>query len=153
MKIALRRDPASGATAIQRLFSKLIKVRLVSGFSHGGVVINGVLHHITGSHGLQKLPPGEWEAEKWLLVDVGGDDARAVALFDEFCKPPRGLFQRLTYKLTKGYDWFSLLAFVGPMVRVGWLMYCFELCWFMRKGQSPEFRVTPEMLILEAFHD
>ena len=153
MKIALRRDSASDATPIQRLFSKLIKVRLVSQFCHGGVVIDGTLYHITGLHGAHSLAPGEWSPGNWQLVDVGGDDARAVALFNDFCKPLQGWFKRCVYKLTKGYDWFSLLAFVGPMVRVGWLLYCFELCWLMSKGESPDFRVTPELLIMEAIHD
>ena len=153
MQLALRRDASSDATAIQRLFCKLIKARLVSQFCHGGIVIDGVLRHITGSHGPQVLQVGQWTPEKWLLVDIGGNDIKAIELFNQFCMPPQSWFQRLVYKITKGYDWFSLLAFVGPMVRVGWLQYCFELCYLMRNCVSPEFRVTPEMLILEAIHD
>lgn len=153
MKIALRRDAATGATALQRLFCKLIKLRLVSQFCHGGVDIDGTLYHITATHGPHTLGPGQWNPDAWLLVDVGGDDAKAIELFNDFREPPLGLFQRAIYKLVNGYDWFSLLAFVGPMIRVGWLMYCFELCWLMRKGESPTFRVTPEMLILGATHD
>jgi len=152
MKIALRRDAAKDATAIQRLFCTLIKVRLVSQFCHGGIVIDGALYHITGSHGAQVLQPGNWTPESWLLFEVGGDDGKAIELFNDLREAPLGLFQRAIYKLTKGYDWFSLLAFVGPMVRVSWLQYCFELCWLMSRGSSPTFRVTPEMLIMEA-HD
>jgi hypothetical protein len=150
MKIALRREAATGSTFIQRLFCKLIKARLVSRFCHGGVVIDGSLYHITGAHGPHTLAPGQWNPTAWVLIDVGGNDARAIELFNAFCQPPQGLFRRWVFQLTQGYDWFSLLAFVGPMVKVGWLQYCFELCWLMCKGDPPDFRVTPEILILEA---
>jgi hypothetical protein len=93
------------------------------------------------------MQPGEWNPDKWDLIDYGGDDARAIAEFEAACTPPEGWWHKFWWKITKGYDVFSLLAFVGPGVRVSWLHYCFELCYRMMTGQPPAFRVTPEMLL------
>jgi hypothetical protein len=43
MILALRRDPPSNANLLGRLFSWVIKTRLVSLFCHGGIVIDVVL--------------------------------------------------------------------------------------------------------------
>lgn len=150
MKLALRKTAPTNATWVQRLACWAIKARLVSQYCHGGIVIGGVLFHVTAAHGYQKLYPGEWTPEHWDITDVGGNDAAALAIFDTVSKPPAKRWQRVIWRLLKGYDWFSLLAFVGPLVRVWWLNYCFELCWWMMTGQRPTGRVTAEMLLVQA---
>jgi hypothetical protein len=126
----------------------VIKTRLVSLFCHGGIVIDGVLYHSTLARGPHKMQPGEWSPDKWDLRDVGGDDAQAIAEFEAACTPPEGWWKRLWWKITKGYDLFSLLAFVGPGVRVSWMHYCFELCYRMMTGRKPTSRITAEILLL-----
>jgi hypothetical protein len=145
MMIALRRDAAADAGLLARLFCWLIKVRLVSQFCHGGVVIGGVLHHVTAAHGPHTLQPGEWTPERWALRDVGGDDAQALAEWQRICTPPTG-WRGWVWRLLKGYDHFGLLAFVGAPNTVSWLNYCFEVCWRMT-GRRVTGRVTPEMLM------
>jgi hypothetical protein len=148
MILALRRDPPSNANLLGRLFSWVIKTRLVSLFCHGGIVIDGVLYHSTLARGPHKMQPGEWSPDKWDLRDVGGDDAQAIAEFEAACTPPEGWWRKFWWKITKGYDVFSLLAFVGPGVRVAWLHYCFELCYRMMTGRKPTSRITAEILLL-----
>jgi hypothetical protein len=82
------------------------------------------------------------------LIDCGGDDARAIAEFEAACTPPEGWWRKFWWKITKGYDVFSLLAFVGPGVRVSWMHYCFELCYRMMTGRKPTSRITAEILLL-----
>ena len=148
MIIALRRDPPSNANWLGRLFSWVIKTRLVSLFCHGGIVIDGVLYHSNFARGPHKMQPGEWNPDKWDLIDYGGDDAQAIVEFEAACTPPEGWWRKFWWKITKGYDVFSLLAFVGPGVRVAWLHYCFELCYRMMTGRKPTSRITAEILLL-----
>ena len=152
MKIALRRDAASSATPSQVFFCNVIKARLVSQFCHGGIVIDGALYQTT-TKGTHRVEAGDWNPEKWFIVEVGGDDSKAKLVFEDLNLPPKGKLKAAIWKLLKGYDWFSLLAFVGPFVRVGWLNYCFETCWVMYKAENPTFKVTPEMLLSEALHE
>lgn len=147
MKAAFRRDPAVDATALQRLANWAIKARLVSQYGHGGVVIDGTLYHVTANGGYHTLPPGEWTPERWDLFDVGGDDAAAMARFYDASTPPDGRFKRWLWETVKGYDWFSLLAFVGLFIRVRWLHYCFELQYHMITGEYPKQRVMPEVIL------
>ena len=149
MKLALKKEHSVNATTPQKVFSNLIKARLVSEYSHSGVVIDGVLYHVTGSKGYDKAQPGEWDPAKWDVNDIGGDDGRAKSEFEKASTPPEGGFKRFVWKLLKGYDWFSLVAFVGPLVRVSWLNYCFELSFRMITGEKPTFRVTTERLLAE----
>ena len=140
MKLALRRDAPSNATPLQTLACKVIKARLVSQFSHGGIVVGDNLYHSTGSRGLHMLEAHEWNPSNWLLIELGTtQDLRVLNLFER----------------VKGmkYDWFSLLAFAGLSARDGNRVYCFEWCWWCITGAPPSTRVTPEMLILEAAHD
>jgi hypothetical protein len=133
MILALRRDPPSNANLLGRLFSRVIKARLVSDFCHGGIVIDGDLYQANSLHGLHKVPRGSWTPTNWVLLDVQGDDAAALALF----KKHEGA----------QYDWMGLLAFVGLRAgRDGW-MYCFEWCWLAMTGSNPTARVTPEKLL------
>jgi hypothetical protein len=126
----------------------VIKTRLVSLFCHGGIVIDGVLYHSTLARGPHKMQPGEWSPDKWDLIDYGGDDAQAIVEFEAACTPPEGWWRKFWWKITKGYDVFSLLAFVGPGVRVSWMHYCFELCYRMMTGRKPTSRITAEILLL-----
>lgn len=150
MLLALRKDPPVGATLWQRFSCWVIRARLVSQYSHGGIVIDGALYHITSFGGAHVLQPGQWSPARWDLVDVGGDDTQAVELFRRVQAPPKAPMRRLIWRMVNGYDWFSLLAFAGPPVRVSWLRYCFELCWLMRTGEEPSRRVTPEALLFLA---
>lgn len=147
MLLALRRDAPVGASWSQRFFCWLIRARLASQWCHGGIVIDGVLYHSTCARGPHALSPGQWTSAHWDLIDIGGDDAQARREFEAACTPPTGWWRRLWWRITKGYDSFSLFAFVGLAVRVSWLHYCFELCYRMRTGVKPGVRVTPEMLL------
>lgn len=135
MLLALRKGPPENATIWQRFACWVTKVRLVSQFSHGGIVIDGVLYHATATCGLHALRPGEWHPERWDLIEVGNarDDAA------------RDAFLRLA---GAEYDWLSLLAFVGLRVRDSSRMYCYEWCWIALTGEVPRERVTPEMLLM-----
>lgn len=148
MKLALRKSAPTGANAMQKAFCWAIRERLVSDFCHGGIVIDGALYHSTIARGPHKLEPGEWTPSNWDLFEFSGDDAQAISNFEEACKPPDGWWRRLWWKITKGYDAFSLIAFVGPFVRVSWLHYCFELCGLMMTSKDARVRVTPESLLL-----
>lgn len=151
MKLAAKKEHQAGATVLQKGFSETIKLRLVSQYSHSGVVIDGALYNVTGLHGYEVLKPGEWDTGLWDFFDVGGDDERAKLEFEAASQPPKSPFKRFIWKLCKGYDWFSLLAFVGPLVRVSWLNYCFELSYRMMTGLTPTRRVTIEVLLAEGF--
>jgi hypothetical protein len=94
------------------------------------------------------MQPGEWSPDKWDLIDYGGDDAQAIVEFEAACTPPEGWWRKFWWKITKGYDVFSLLAFVGPSVQVSWMHYCFELCYRMMTGRKPTSRITAEILLL-----
>lgn len=151
MLLALRSDAPVGANWLQRLFCWLIRNRLVSMWCHGGIVIDGVLYHSTILRGPHTLQPGEWAPTHWDLFDMGGDDDKARELFAIACQPPENKFARIIWKFTKGYDIFSLIAFVGPNIRVSWLHYCFELCHLMYTGTFPVKRITPEILLFSIY--
>lgn len=133
MLLALKKTPASDATRLDRLTSWVIKMRLVSQYSHGGVVVDGHLYQSNSSHGLHEIRAGEWSPERWDLFEVPGDDASVLS----------------AYARLKGadYDWWSLLAFVGLRIRDASRLYCFEWCWIAQTGLSPTGRITPEMLL------
>lgn len=153
MLLALKNTNASDAGFVQRLWSRLIKIRLSSDYSHGGVVIDGTLYHTTSLKGSEKLEAGEWNPDHWHMLDIGGDDAAAIERFNQLLQQPKGRVKAWIWKLLKGYDWFSLMAFVGVKARVSWLKYCFETCWFLRYGENPGFKVTPERLLARSLLD
>jgi len=132
VKLALRPTAASDATLPARIAATAIKVRLVSQYCHGGIVIGNTLWHATAQHGVICT---DFTSEHWDLIELGDAlDADALA--------------RVLPLLGAGYDWFSLLAFVIPADATDaqrW--YCFELCWYLLTGENPNFRVTPEMLL------
>jgi len=139
MQLALRKTPPSGATLWQRFACFVIKMRLVSQYCHGGVVIDGALYHATSSRGLHKLEPEEWDLARWDLIEIDADKDRVLATFAK-------------HQGAK-YDWISLLAFVGLPVRDGKRFYCFEWCWLAATGEKPRKRITPEMLITTSLDD
>ena len=100
MKLALKRTPASNATLLHRIFAALTRWRLVSQYSHGGIVVNGYLIHATTRHGLtiERFNPAH---AGWDLFELGTQrDAEVELMFDAL-----GAVK---------YDWLSLLAFVLP---------------------------------------
>ena len=133
MKLALKRTPASNATWMQRAFAALTRWRLVSQYSHGGVVVNGYLIHATAQHGLmiERFNPAR---AGWDLFELGtARDAEVERLFD-------------TLGAVK-YDWISLLAFVLPWrVSDHKRLYCFEWC-ALAMGLDVKGRITPELLL------
>lgn len=134
MMLALKRESQKGATALQRFFSWVIRTRLVSAFSHGGIVVDGFLYHSTAQKGLHVTD--RWTPENWDLIDIGGDDRAVRNLFAQH----RGA----------GYDWVSLLAFVGLRARDSRKMYRFEWCYLAMTGKTPSEKITPEILLLAA---
>ena len=133
MKLALRKSPDSSKWN-HKAAAAIIKTRLVTRFPHAGVVIGNTLYHATASHGVasEPFPAGD----NWVLIDVGGDDQRAIDLFSKL----EG----------NGYDWFSLLAFAMIPASDSRRWYCYELAYYMITGVKPKGRVTPEDLILLA---
>lgn len=131
MKLVLRTRPAKDATLFAKIADSLIKLRLVSNYCHGGVVVGDTVLHSTtkGLHSIE-FDPSEWES-----IDLG-EKLDSIVL------------QR--YAKWKGakYDWFSLLAFVLPgRISDARRLYCFEWCWLALTGITPTYRVTPEMLL------
>lgn len=147
MKLALRTKPASTAWN-HRFANWIIKARLVTRYSHSGIVIGQTLYHSTVSDGPVKTD--EWTPENWILIEVGGDDQRAIEAFESASKPPKGWFRKLIHKLTRGYDFASLLAFVGLPVRYSGASYCYELSKHMMTYKHPTDRVTVEDLLMLA---
>jgi hypothetical protein len=133
MKLALRTKPASDRWN-DRLANWLIQARLVTRYSHAGIIIGDTLYHATALNGIVKT--SGYTPGNWVLIDVGGDEQRALDVFNS----------------VEGgrYDWFSLLAFVGVKARDSKAAYCYELCWHMLTGKHPTERVTPEDLLIMA---
>lgn len=138
MYFAFKKTPPTNPTLFQRIACKGIKIRLVSQYSHGGLVIRNPegtldLYHVTTKKGLHKVQAGEWNPDGWDLFDVGGDDEAALALFEQYegCK----------------YDWFSLITFVGPRVTNSNYLYCYEWMYLAYSTINPNFKVTPELLM------
>lgn len=138
MYLALRTSPPSGASLLEKISCNIIKGRLVSDYSHGGIVINGVLYHSTYKKGLHSLNLRDWTPERWdlFLLPYNADvESRVLELF----------------KRLKGskYDWPALLSFIGAGDR--WdqkcKFYCFEWCWLALTGAFPQGKVTPEKLL------
>ena len=120
-----------------KVFSTLIKWRLVSKYCHGGIVINNKIMHCT-SKGLVSEDFTITKSDRyWDVIDLGNEiDDYVLDLFEQ-------------YKGTK-YDWFSLIGFILPWrVTNRKAMYCFEWCLLAMGGIITE-RVTPENLYLLA---
>ena len=123
-----------------KLFWWLTKWRLLTQFPHAGVMIkndyfpHGDIFHTTISRGVHPIIVEKFDNKNWLFVRVNVD-------FHE-------VMNRYYRVLGAPYDWFSLLAFALPFrfTKASWF-YCYELAWFLLKGEIPTFRVTPEMLL------
>lgn len=115
------------------LYAWIIRQRLASRWSHSAVMIDGVVYQATAIHGVSDQPQNP-EMFDW--YDVKGDDQ----LF----------LRRVQERLGRGYDWFSLFAFI-PFVKARYSKadYCFEFCYFVMTGKSPNDKITPEVLLLE----
>jgi hypothetical protein len=133
MKLALRKGPSPDANALGRLSATAIKLRIVTNYPHSGIVIAGMLYHATAQHGVIVEP---FDPANWIVIDIGGDDARALELFKE--------------QEGKGYDWVSLFAFVMVNASDSQRWYCYELSHYLMTGKRPGDRVTPETLLIEA---
>lgn len=131
MLLALRKLPATDATALDRLAHATIKARLVTRYPHGGIVISGRLYHSTARSGVHVVD--DWSHERWELFDLGGDDAAALARFAE--------------REGNAYDWVGLLPFVGVPGSDRGRDYCFELAYYMVTGVYPSELVTAETLL------
>lgn len=133
MMLALRRTAAENATWWQRLFAWATRVRLVSDYCHGGIVINGMMYQVNAARGLHV---STYDPAKWDVYDVLGSDETALLLFD--------LWQHARY------DYIGLLAFVTPW-RFGRAdrLYCFEWC-ALCLGIPITDRITPERLLAAA---
>lgn len=135
MLLVLKKNPFKKESIPIRILSQLIKWRLVSKYSHGGIVVNDKLLHCT-SKGLIEVP-WEYNDTVWDIVDLCNDkDEYVIHLFNQ-------------YKGTK-YDWFSLLGFILPWrITNRKAMYCFEWC-LLAMSMPITCRVTPEKLLLVA---
>jgi hypothetical protein len=136
MILALRHTLPPGSSLVQRVSAAVIEGRLVTEFSHAGIVIGDTLYHSTGAKGVHAEQGVDLSG--WTLIDLGEmRDARALALF--------------RHVEGSGYDWVSLTSFVvitSSSDSQRW--YCYELCWLLLTGTAPRERVTAEMLILQA---
>ena len=113
------------------LFADLVRLRLVSRYCHGGIVIGGTLYHATFSGGLHSEP---FVPDGWELFPTTADEADVLARFRD--------------RQGARYDAISLLAFLLPWrVRDRFRLYCFEWQWLGETGVSPVDRVTPEDLL------
>lgn len=135
MKLALRTTAATDATLAARVAAACIKVRLVSKYCHGGIVVGDTLMHATAQHGLCSTT---FTPERWDLIDLGDRaDEQVDLLF--------GLHEGA------GYDWLGLVPFIAPLpLGSDQRLYCFEWCWLAMTGEYPRGLVTPEMLLKRA---
>ncbi len=135
MLLALKKSAPADATLKDRFTAWIIKARLVSQYCHGGIVVDGDLYQSNSSHGLHQVKRGDWTPERWDFFSVEGDDVLVLRAYAKYCGA--------------GYDWLSLLAFVGLRFRDSSKLYCFEWCWIALTGQMPTMRITPELLLSE----
>jgi len=120
-------------------YSSIIRAVSVSQFSHGGVWIGDRFYESAarkGDHdksGVRDYPmTAELEAEYW-WIDVGGDDAAALARYEKVKH--------------FGYDYFSLLSFFPVWnVRDASRMYCWEFVLYML-DHKVKWRVTAEIIV------
>jgi hypothetical protein len=135
MKLALRHSLPADAGRASRAGSAVIGARLVTAFSHAGIVIGSDLYHSNAAKGVHVERGADLSG--YLLIDLGDEhDARALELFAAV----EG----------KGYDWVSLAAFIVPGVTDSQRWYCFELAWLLMTSTAPKERITAETLLVEA---
>ena len=132
--MAFRKTPPTDPTLFQEVACSLTKARLVSQYCHGGMVVNGELLHVNTKYGLFK--EGFTESN-WDIFEVKANKQFILDLFDMYKGTP--------------YDWFSLIAFVGLSASDSDKLYCYEWMYLCLTGKNPSFRVTPEILMTEAY--
>lgn len=132
MKLALRRTAASDAKWFQRFFAWLTKVRLVSVYCHGGIVIGDTLYQANAKHGLHT---SEYNPDHWDLFELGSERVIQTLNLFRFLKGSK-------------YDYLGVLGFGIPGIRGNnRKLYCFEWC-AMAMGIPHENWMTPEKLLL-----
>ena len=119
--------------------STFIRAVLNSQWSHGVVVIDGVLYESVarknqhGGSGVRCYPITDTLAAEYVWFDIGGDDAAALARFKEV----QGY----------GYDYLSLISFLPALnARDSKRLYCWELVLWMIGGYAKR-RVTAEIIL------
>lgn len=132
MKLALRHTSAASARWYERVFAALTRWRLCSHYSHGGIVIGGMMYHATSRKGLHV---SDFTPDRWDVFEIGGDDEAALKQFAEH----EGA----------SYDWMGVLGFAIPVRGRRKKLYCFEWC-ALAMGLPPERWETPERLLVEA---
>jgi len=127
--LALRKTDPKGF--FPKLFSRLTRLRLMTRYPHGGIVVDGVLYHATFKN---QLNCEDFNPDGWDLFHVPVN--RNVVLL------------RFFRSYGAKYDWISLLAFIVPWrVSMSEWFYCYEWCWFALTGEMPKRRITPEDLL------
>lgn len=123
----------------EKWHSDFIRAILNSQWSHGVVVIAGVLYESVarknehGGSGVRSYPITDAVASDYVWFDIGGDDAAAVARFKEV----QGY----------GYDYLSLISFLPVLnARDSKRLYCWELVLLMIGGYVKR-RVTAEIIL------
>lgn len=132
MKLALRTDPSSSASWVDRLAHDAVKSRMVTKYPHGGLVIGSTLYHSTSKKGVHSTQ--DWEPDKWELFEFDGNEELALQRFKE--------------REGNKYDWVGLLPFVGIPGSDRKRDYCFELIYYMMTGTYPTQLVTAETLLV-----
>ncbi len=133
LHVALRKELGPSAAGTSKVFSKAVGARLVTHYSHGGLLLNNDLLHSTYKDGLHKAA---------ILMEDRWDLFRVPEALEPF------VASRFKYMQGTKYDAVSLFAFLLPWrVRDSKRMYCFEWMWYGLTGTIPNFRVTPEMLL------
>jgi len=147
MYLALRRNPATDATWVDKFFLWVIKSRLVTEFPHAGIVIRGNLYHATARHGF--CMADDYTPERWLLIDLGTErDAVVLAKAEELIALGTGYDFAEIFDFTP-LHWLMNLARKVPQLRavLDNLLYCYQWCFLAMTQAYPDRRVTAESLL------
>lgn len=147
MKLALRRGYKPDSTWYEKLGVKFIEYRLVTNWTHAGIVVGNTLFHATAKGGLIS-EDFDNSAGNWDLFDCGDEhDERTIKQFEDRLRKGRGKVR---------YDWFSLLAFTPailvaklfdqPIRYRNWL-YCYEWSYEVLTQRMASSEITPEDLL------
>jgi hypothetical protein len=137
MYLALKKTHASDATPLQKVISNLIKWRLCSNYSHGGIVIGDTLYHSSYMNkGLYSEKFDMSNSPGWDFFYLGNEkDEEVIKLYNKLKGTP--------------YDLLGLLTFIVSFQADYEKLYCFEWCG-MAMGIKINNRVTPEDLLILA---
>lgn len=148
MQIALRRTPANDASFVEKLTADAIKYKLATVWPHVGFIIDDVLYHSGGRHGLEKT---ELTKARWDIIDIGPElDEQGKRIFDELVAAGAK------------YDWIELFDFtlLKPFIKLAkknekfrlWLennVYCYQLVLWVLTNRPPTRTATPELILYE----